>query len=603
MFEDPQDERAVGNGSGQSQTPALREIVIEDVWSRTEPRYRRRAAALLLINAAVFAGLNVFAYWLQTLRAFDFSLPSYGEAMRLDQLTDFTLGPIGIEKVPMMILIVGLTVGVMIVVPIVVAQLYRLPCSLVFVAEVFLLAHMRVLALFLLAGCVIAGSKRTRLQFKYASTLLGLLPVLLYFYLGTRGATPHLGAEMLSDDLLLLAPWAVAVLSAAVVGGIIMLIARIVVMRPGAIAPVLTLCFAVPVVLFQQQVGRDQLRYLALYHAYSDYSPERGETAVTKRELAKYFSVDPSDEKTLRYRVAEMLPGITRHVAELRATRQDEVSTRCDEFLAEFASSPYVPHVLYLKGWALDLRANADRLETDLEVEYYYSFPAARSAPTWRLLVEQYPNSRFAMFARLQLARLALRRERATEALAYLRAILNHPSSRRMSPGAGSFSADRSFDRSWRELRPEIRRQADRLAYLVAKNGDDPTCGNRGLAELMRLDPRSVYYRGQLRALAAEFRDTGLADNLRVALARCENDPRRQLELLRQCVDDLDKKDAGADALFAMGNVLRRLAAENKDEKLREEAQDCYRRLIDKYPDTPYAREARGLVALAQPRD
>ena len=82
MFEDPQDERAVGNGSGQSQTPALREIVIEDVWSRTEPRYRRRAAALLLINAAVFAGLNVFAYWLQTLHAFDFDPASYRDAMR-----------------------------------------------------------------------------------------------------------------------------------------------------------------------------------------------------------------------------------------------------------------------------------------------------------------------------------------------------------------------------------------------------------------------------------------------------------------------------------------------------------------------------------------
>ncbi|MCC7314768.1 MAG: hypothetical protein IT419_08080, partial [Planctomycetes bacterium] len=245
-----------------------------DVWSRTAPKYRRRAVLMLCLLALLFAGLCCFMFWLRTGAYAPWLYSGYAELMYRSfnpsgqeqvTLSQFLLFPISVDAVPIHSVIVGLLFASTCSIPILVAILYRLPFSILFAAMVIFLAAMPWLGLTVLFGCVLASLPRFRFSFRFASALLGLVPVGIYFVSASWEPAGSSGVPI-ENKALMYAPWVLAILTSCVICALALAIARLIDYRPGGVPPVLAVVFAVPVVLFHTQVGRDELEFRILEH-------------------------------------------------------------------------------------------------------------------------------------------------------------------------------------------------------------------------------------------------------------------------------------------------------------------------------------------------
>jgi len=629
----PSEAGAAVEGAADRAGPTVQarvDVQIVDVWSRTQPRYRVRAAALLVINFLLFCGLCAFTRWLHVGRPFEFSLASYLEPARFwdptaPNLNDFILSPINVVQVPWHAIVLGLLVAVMVAVPIGVAILYRFPSALPFLAAVLVFAHMPGLTLTLLISSLLATARPFRMRFRFGSALLGLLPVLLYLYLATRGVPEQLanyGSP--TQRSLLVAPWLLAVLSAAVILAIVLLIARVVNYRPGAVAPVLAIMFAAPVGLFHARVGADELAYRILETEYGPRS-KRFEPVVPSREtLNAILSVisaeisNPSFAGQLRSDVAglwglrpEKLRELKRVVSRRFLTGfladRLEAYEACKEFIADFPGSRYVPNVLYIQARVLDTRLDEAKLAQEEPVrELYSDFPHAQSAEVWLKLLKQYPDSPLAVAAALRLAELRLRAGQVEDALRTLRPVLDEDGTLGNGPAAsrprpyGLLTA--GLPESSLDFQPGPHRlEARRLAELIIANRNDPKYGDAPLVELAALDPHRARYREQLRRLAHRYRDSLLYDNLVVRWASALPDTQDRARQLTACVETFTSGDALPEAMYRLACLeVQALGAE--DEAARARGIARFRELLQRFPETCWAQSAAEHLAVLEPR-
>jgi hypothetical protein len=606
--------------------PAGPQIV--DVWSRTQPKYRIRAIVLLLVNLLLFCGLCAFTQWLHVAKAFDFSLSSYLAPARFwdpqaPNLNDFILAPINVVQVPVHAIVLGMVVAVMVAVPIVVSILYRFRSALPFVAAVLVFAHMPGLAVTLLASSMLASLPRFRMSFRFGSALLGLLPVLLYLYLATRGAPDQLAAYgSPAQKSLLVAPWLLAILAAAIMLGVVLLIARVVNYRPGAVAPVLAVMFATPVVLFHAGVGADELAYRVLE---SDYGPrsKRFEPVLKSREtesailslisgaignssfggqvrsdLRALWSLQPEKLRELKRTVSR------RFLAAFLADRS-EAYEACQRFIADFPESRYVPNALYIQARVLDTRLDEAKLAQELYRELYTDFPHRQSEEIWLKLLKQYPDSPFSVVAALRLAELRLRAGQVDEALRTLHPILDENRQKVDGPAAtqprhrGLLAP--ASPQSAIGFEPEpYRDEARQLAELIRANRDDPQYGNAPLVDLAALDPRRSRYREQLQRLAERYHDSRLYDNLVVRWASALPDLNERAAALAGCIREFRAGDALPEALFRLANLeAQALAAE--DESRRAQGIARLREIVARLPGGYWAQRAAERLEILEP--
>ncbi len=639
---------------------------IVDVWSRTQPKYRLRAVLLLLINAGLFAGLNIFAFWLHHATLVDFSWDSYVRAVVGTSLLDFVQYPVSVEQVPLMVVILGLTVGVMIAVPIVVAQLYRFPASLLFTAQVLLLGHLPTLAGFLLLSGYIAGGQRLRLSFRFASTALGLIPIVIYFFIATKGVDltdedvrvslsaallatvvvvvtamliAHQGRrrleggalgvivalglipvtiwavtvpskqELLIDPaarLMLYAPWLLAIVSACVFSAVALLIAWVVNYRPGAIAPVLAALFAVPVLLFEAEVGRDELSYRVLEFEYGPRSRRYFHQEDVKDRIValaqQRWTHDPSlDVQALIANIELLWEGEFEPLGELKreesehqmtalAADQYAVAEACDEFRQRRPHSRYIPNVLYIKARALDMRVDVPRFRRDGILTFYDDFPNPGSRQTWETLLANYPESPLAGVALHRLAIFQLRERQVDAATEYLEQLVDRfdrPVGEQ-PPARGSLAeifARKPPTSSLDVQLPSVVEQGRELLELVRANGNDAIYGALPIAELLQLDPRSKWYREQLRVMLDKYGRSLLVDNLRLRLALAAESLSGRIGSLQDLIREYPRGDALPEALYRLGELLEADARP-------EEARLAYGRVVDEYAGSVWARRA-----------
>jgi len=139
---------------------------IVDCWSRTSPKYVRRAIVMLLLLAVLFAGLCNFTFWLRTGHYWAMTFPGYDALLRRSfnpagtnqvTLSQFLSSPINVQVVPIHSVIVGLLFACLCSIPILVAILYRFVSSIAFAAMVVFLAAMPWLGLTVLLGCALAS--------------------------------------------------------------------------------------------------------------------------------------------------------------------------------------------------------------------------------------------------------------------------------------------------------------------------------------------------------------------------------------------------------------------------------------------------------------
>ncbi len=592
---------------------------ILDVWSRSARRYRVRAILMLLLLAVLFGGLCCFMFWLRTGTMIPWRHESYREILLNSlrptgpeqvTLSSFLTWPIPVREVPIHSVIIGVQFAALMSIPLVVAILYRLPSAVIFAAMIAFLAAMPWLGLTVMCGCILACMGRFRFTFRYASALVGLIPCALYLVMaswepaGGEPKPPH-------SKALIYAPWVLAMLASCIICAVALALARLINFRPGGIPPVLAALFALPVLLFHTQVGRDELEYRILeakigpgnasIFAPVDIAAEAKASATSDWDRAQGISFDSLYEQRLLAR--------TRAVVRRAAAHRDAVISHCDDYIEQFPSSRYVPNVLYLKGRAQDCREDRTALRERWRAEYRFDRPSPASRRTWETLAIRFSESDVAAVALHRLAILRLRDGDLEGCRAALHQLISRFDRPRPPPSAAQERGD-VVDAVFRKAAPATRLDLDvnalvqaskRLQEMIAACGGD---ARRSLADLFgarpdgsdadvspiqalfMLDEADPHYPENLRGILAAFPESVTAGYVRIRLALLEPSPTRRLAALREIAGSLRASPAGAEAGYHLADALF------ADSSL-EEARAAYEAVAAAHPQSCWSEAGR----------
>ncbi|NLX12729.1 MAG: hypothetical protein GXY44_03630 [Phycisphaerales bacterium] len=617
----------------------LRAYPIRDVWQWKGRKYRIRSIVLLLFNAILFAGLGVFAFWLRTgiyTPLFERGYWDHWMGMfdwtreHQNTLIDFLIYPIPVSQVPMMMIISALVMASLTAIPILVSLLYRFRFSLIFIFIVGFVAVLPWLAIMLTLCCALARWWRLQYSFRYATAVVAMLPLLLYYTFATRNTllSSHLPPMELAK---LYVPWVMAFVASCAVMAIVLTIARIVNYRPGAIAPLMAILFATPVILFEAEVGRDELYYRMLEYRFGptskvhfvdnvDATPAIRQIALTRLEeikdpratldsvmeqvrLALVFQLAPMQVRAEYARLVEQVA--LEHSAAF-AEEQAEAQRMAERFRIRFPHSRYLPNALYIEGRAIDLRVDREFFLKNLMIRHYQDFPNMASRPIWRELYLRFPDSPLASVAGLRLAILTTRAPEGSvdEAINLLDHVIE-----RWSEGTGGTKPPEDVGglRGFFAKRPasdrldvdpiSIAQQARELRHLLVNNRD-PEQNDRALKELFSFNPMSPYFTRNLRNLLAAIQRgdlrSQLDDNIELRIALAEPSRSLRIAAIEKCVEKLARRensDALPRALYELGNAYQ------FDNRL-DDARLVYRKLLEQFPKTPWAQEAERRIAV-----
>ena len=598
---------------------------IADVWSRSGSKYRVRAILLLLVDILLFGCVGSFAFWLRTGVRFALAHDGYLDYLSYAfstvpiiqnsdtrvSLGSLLLEPISVQDVPMQIPIFGLLMAALIAIPILVAILYRFWSSLPFIAIVAFLAVMPWLAVTLFFSCLLASVPPFRTRFRFVSALLGLVPAVIYLTLAWYGTSEEVTGEIDPiDRMKFIAPWVLAMVSAAAVFALVLMIAKIVDYRPGAIAPLLALMLGLPVLLFETYVGRDELYFRLLKSMFQGHFADTNAAIDLNQAVREAWHRHPHPRPSLEA-VRETVA--TRWLFELNADiephrsalvrHQQEMADRVDWFLRYFPRSRYAVAALVLKARALDMRVDPGEFRCTRWIRFYDEFPNSASRETWRLVSENARDSPLGAVAHLRLAQLDARDGDVERALSRLDQLIvqhdgpgAHPST--SHPPGDALLAVLSRDAPEAGLRLPLGRTlliAHRLRDWLTSNRDPihgyaPLCGGRSSQGefrfgLLDLDPRSEFYAENLERLRDGYAYSQLADNLCLEIARVSSPLERRIALLADCVDRFADRDAAAEALYRLAVALR------EDRRL-SQSDEVLRRLLREHPASIWAKEA-----------
>lgn len=593
-----------------------------DVWTRTAPRYRRRAVLLLALNSVLFFGLGSFTYWLRSGDPFPFLRSDYWTQLGRSfnpigehqaTLLDYLIDPISVEQAPMQIIVVGLLLASIVCMPILVAMLYRVPSALIFLLIVGFVAMLPWLALTLLLSCLLTALRPLRFSFRFATALLALIPVVAYFVSATRNPVPEASYAEPIRATLYTVPWILALVTSCVVMAIVLLIARIVNYRPGAISPLLALMFAAPVALFEAKVGRDELAYRLLEKKIGPHSKThfRDEDATeVLRRLAAQMQEESSalgrsvDRATVEKRILDAWEAVLEtslgddHSRNLFEQQQWEAVQECNRFCDDFPRSVYVPNVLYLRGRALDMRLDLEALRRRRVLTYYQNFPSHNSMTTWATLAEQYPLSPLTSVALLRLAQLEARAGRVDRALERLRTLQERFVA---APATATRPAPTMLGRlskppptRFLDVRESECVLAGWKLRVLLENGRDPHLArppeipaDLPLVELLRCDPRHRLYARNVSEIRAKYPLSSLRNRLWLEEILTDRSTSRKIARLEEFVQSVSPdRDAVPEALYRLGEACL------KDSRPQDAAR-YFHRVINEHPESPWVVEAR----------
>ena len=603
-----------------SDTSGEREVV--DVWSRTARRYRIRAALMLLLLGMLFALLCCFTFWLRTGDATPWTHPLYRNILgksftpwATDQITlsDFLTRPIPVQDVPVHAVIMGLQFASLCSIPILVAILYRLPASVPFCAMIVLLAAMPWLGITVQIGCILACTGPFRFRFRYASALIGLIPIAIYF-VSASWEPAESPFKMMQNQALLYAPWVLALLASCVICAAALSIAKLIDYRPGGIPPVLATLFAIPVILFHTYVGRHELEYRLLKmdigpHNASIFAPVDVGRVAGIRTIERW--TDPTRGNYELIHSTTLAETLDHILNDLEQSRQNAV-TRCDAYIETHASSPNVANVLYLKGRALDIRIDESRLRSAQRAEFRADYPNVSSYETWKKLAKSFPSQTVAAPANLHLAIIDAIQGRTEEAQKRLKDLIARfetrtTASQPAGPPTGVAAVFERTDPSEGlgiQLELTLTRARRLLELLVASNPDAPVPksevfgGTQRAADetirpvqlLISFDTASPNYQDNLERHIGAFPESFAADYARVRLAMMDPALSRRIARLQRESERLADRPAGAEAYYFLADALQ-------EDHLLSDAREVYEKLVKTFPESCWAADARDRIS------
>jgi len=526
------------------------------------PTHLWQQAVFLAANLAAFTVVCAFWQYLSTGRWVDFSPSAYRRVLATGA-GQMLLEPLSVFRYPWMMLVSGLVMSALVVVPVMVSVLYRLPFAGVFLLVVAAVGHAPVLALTIGVGCILATRTTLRSDMPFLAVLLGLLPVAVYTMFAFLAVAST--ATLPLQHWVLMAPFLTALVASVVGAGAVLVLARATGFRPGVVLPVMLVLVGVPVAVFHAKVGPDELEYSLITGSLPPGQSILGQSSL--------------DEWTRRHD-AGYLTGpklIDRVRSDLQRRRRDLVA-RGRAFLWRHPRSRHAPAIAWLVAQCHSLQLDGPALSNGrIRHVTRHLADTEECREAWARLGEQYPDSSQAGLADWHLGEFALRSKDtsgALERLASARARLKYLVAR---PG----NTDRA-DRQGRIFLPVSRLPADEyyrkalfeveyLIWLATENIDAP----EALAAYLSTNPHKNQFAKRLAQLAEQYQDTSMGDNFKLAeaMATHTEDPYLRsaalIKLARMTEPDKRAVEPGArrptDAAIEANYELARLALLTKD--------------------------------------
>ncbi|NOX58189.1 MAG: tetratricopeptide repeat protein [Planctomycetes bacterium] len=488
--------------------------------------------------------------------------------------------------------------------------LYRFASSIPFLVIVAFLALMPWLALTLTGACILASVKPFRFRFRFASALLGLVLVMFYFYGASRQTAPQVAEYMPAARIKFIAPWLLATLASCLLMGGVLFLAKVVDYRPGVIAPLLALSFAIPVIVFEKNVGRDELYYQLLAKHFHDefYVPDHNFSEQFEQMAYRYWQNQPEPKKPypvvremLEFRMALELD-IKSDVRTEFAKQRDAINQQCKHFLRHFPDSRYAPNVLYFQGQTLDMRVDLKAFRSKEKIlRYYADFPSDLSLLVWRKVVANAPKSQSAKVALFKLSQIEARDREIEEALTLLDELLEENSvdgtgaTNASQPGVADVLTRAPADKQLNIDVDAIVSRARDFRSLLRNNRNDPRYGNRPLCGslsgepfcggLLKMDPQHIRHASNLAKLQESYPNALVADNVAFLLAMEEDDPEKRIESLESILQHHPNGDAIPQVYYRLAMAWTELGAVQK-------GREQYEKLVSEFPDSQWAQAA-----------
>jgi hypothetical protein len=567
------------------------------------------AAFVFSVACLVWSRLVTGTFW-----AFDLQSQNVPDFWYLGKAT---VTGISIFEYPWQIVVLGLLMGILAIVPVLIAQLMSFGHSLIFILAVFFLANLPGFALCLFVSCFAVACRPLRFRSRIIAVALCTAPQLLYW--GIFGSAR--GAEPLKWGVSF-APWIWAWVVGLAIAGLVLGIGHFNRYKPDlswiftATTLLLALC------IFESTIGFDELDY----HFYvagnnPEEIPEFHDHSLrqlldrtildpaTRRTLAGFFL--PTDPIPLREELKREIqiqlsmssyrerswPAWLNVPAELQF--QDErqwLNDQYDRFILPRKSwwmpervhreivsrrsrSSRMAIALYYKAMLSELSPDLPRIGRDEVLHFYSEYPQDRAAETWYALYLGYGTSPESAEARLRVAKhLACRgifgpsdvaagqdpNLSAAGLLDEARVIVRNQLAIQEKNAGASDSLLGAFRPAQRtvmmpvKLR-ELQRRIYELRMLITRENRGSAKADEHLIRFIMLNPHSLDYESQLDALLGQLGpDEGLRDNLLLAQANLIPDDLHRAERLSQLNGQYPNTDGGMQALYELARLRMR---------------------------------------------
>jgi len=559
-------------------------------------------------------------------------IPDFGEIGRS------TVTGVSIFEYPWQIIVLGLLMGVMAVVPTLVAQLMSFGRSFIFILAVLFVAGLPGLAVFLTVSCFAVASRPLRFRSRIIAIALCMAPQLIYWgaFGGARGVEPlEWGFSF--------APWIWAWLTGMAVAGLVLGIGHYTRYKPGLIWTFTTTTLLLALVVFEWKIGFDELDF-QLYVAqnnpeevveFRDHSIrdalDRTITDPTEKEYRSgfFYPVEPiplreelkkeiqvqlthdrwpswlimSDELLFQDRRKQLNEQYDRFIQPPKSWWMPPALY--NEIVARRSRSRRMPIALYYKAVLNEYSPDLRRIRQEEVLHFYSDYPHERASRIWFQLYSRFGRSPESTEARWRGARqLAGQRELGKarvlldEAATMVRDLLAIREKMPVTPSDSLFSAFQPpADTAVTPLK--LRALQGRIYAFQALLSDENLAGGEGtlarLARFVMLNPNNLDYEQQLDALLAQAGEKdALRDNLLLEKAMLLADDQGRAKRLEELSREYQNTDGGMRALYELTrlNIHLYQREPQKTENL-QKARDMLTSFLSLYPDSFYASQVK----------
>ena len=580
------------------------------------------ALAVFSLSCIFWSKINTGSYW------------SFSPGKLLDggiQLGRYVVNGVSIFEYPWQVLVLGVLMGIMAIVPVLVAQLMSFMYSLFFLLAVFLLAGLPGLAVCLLFSCLAVACRPLRFRSRFTAIALCTAPQLIYW--------SYFGGVKTADAIefgFTFTPWICAWLAGLAMAGLVLGIGHFTRYRPGLIWIITLTALAAAVLGFDYKIGFDELDYQLYiagnnpdnvnefrdHHITEALDETMKDPVVQEYLLAGLFY--PTDPITLRIELKKKIkhqlsvgdwPVWFRLSEELDyQKKKNQLNRQYDLFITRRLDSRRMPIALYYKAMLSEYSPDLRILEKKEILSFYNDYPFESSRSIWFRLYNDFGDSPESIEARWRIARHLAGQGSFDEADRLLREA-QRMSRQLMLYFSNKSSSDTVKSRIFRSPEKtaitrskliDLRHRINQLRSLIsaenrvfpAKDKKTRQEAERRLAQFVMFNPYDQGFVRELDSLLSQIdSDDSLRDNILLARTKLISDEQLRAEKLHRLYKEFPSTDGGEQAIYDLALLKIKLwqrSDSNPEQKKKylSQARVLLEEFIRNHPDSIFASQA-----------